>query len=405
MVVADEDRRVDRGRGAHRCLRRVPGSQAQLVGYHEEIWIAAAMVGMAAVICGSILAVTSLRKPRNTSDRWRSPSRTSRKMPTTSSARAADSARNTAYIHIKESETVDPLIIPIVGILMPLVLVPTILVLKHRHKRREWEHRERMRAMERPDAPHAVGGLAWAPGGVAAIGAGVPMASVLAAFSDRPHLGADDTLDDVPVPAVAWGCAVLISAGGLITSLILALLQARTQRRLDSAAAADSTPRSRLSTRTRSTWWGAEAEPTRRAGPVVPSRSSPRRAQIAISGSSGMWNRAETIVRAWNIAIAAAVAIVGNSRLRVAGPASSKPSEGEQGQPEVRHPIDQQPRLGIRLVEEDEVPQPPQAEPRVSPRVGRQLGQRPTEQDPRPLGLGDRAEPALVGLASGRCRR
>ncbi len=42
----------------------------------------------------------------------------------------------------------EPLIIPIVAILMPLVLVPTILVLKHRHKRREWEHRERIKAME-----------------------------------------------------------------------------------------------------------------------------------------------------------------------------------------------------------------------------------------------------------------
>ena len=37
---------------------------------------------------------------------------------------------------------------PILGILMPLVLVPTILVLKHRHQRREWEHKERMKAME-----------------------------------------------------------------------------------------------------------------------------------------------------------------------------------------------------------------------------------------------------------------
>ena len=76
----------------------------------------------------------------------------------------------------------DPLIIPIVGILMPLVLVPTILVLKHRHKRREWEHRERMRAMERPDAARRDLAGAVGSGGVAAIGAGVPMASVLAAF-------------------------------------------------------------------------------------------------------------------------------------------------------------------------------------------------------------------------------
>ena len=57
----------------------------------------------------------------------------------------------------------DPLIIPIVGILMPLVLVPTVLVLKHRHKRREWEHRERMRAMEGP-MPLRDRRVPWAPG-------------------------------------------------------------------------------------------------------------------------------------------------------------------------------------------------------------------------------------------------
>ena len=63
----------------------------------------------------------------------------------------------------------DPLIIPIVAILMPLFLVPTVLVLKHRHKRREWEHRERMRAM---DGPQPFGRPAgWiGSGGVAAIG-------------------------------------------------------------------------------------------------------------------------------------------------------------------------------------------------------------------------------------------
>jgi hypothetical protein len=131
----------------------------------------------------------------------------------------------------------DPLIIPIVAILMPLFLVPTVLVLKHRHKRREWEHRERMRAM---DGPQPLGRLAgWVgSGGVAAIGAGVPVASVLGALVTT-LLWEPSTMDDVPIPAVAWGCAVVISAGGLITSLILAFLQSRTLLKLDSNAAAD----------------------------------------------------------------------------------------------------------------------------------------------------------------------
>jgi hypothetical protein len=76
---------------------------------------------------------------------------------------------------------VDPLIIPIVAILMPLVLVPTILVMKFRHKRREWEHRERLRAMDGPMPLSRLAGPVGS-GGVAAIGAGVPTISVLAAF-------------------------------------------------------------------------------------------------------------------------------------------------------------------------------------------------------------------------------
>jgi hypothetical protein len=135
------------------------------------------------------------------------------------------------------TKTVDPLIIPIVAILMPLVLVPSVLVLKHRHKRREWEHRERMRAMEGPVPLSRLAGPVGS-GGVAAIGAGVPVASVLAAFLTG-LTWEPTTPNDVPIPAVAWGCAVVISVGGLITSFVLALLQARTQRQLASTVAAE----------------------------------------------------------------------------------------------------------------------------------------------------------------------
>jgi hypothetical protein len=130
----------------------------------------------------------------------------------------------------------DPLIIPIVAILMPLVLVPTILVLKHGHARREWEHRERMRAMDGP-MPLTRHSDGVASRGVAAIGAGVPAVSVIAAFLTT-LTWEPTTPTDVPMHAVAWGCAVVISVAGLATSLLLALLQARTQREIASAAAA-----------------------------------------------------------------------------------------------------------------------------------------------------------------------
>jgi hypothetical protein len=125
----------------------------------------------------------------------------------------------------------DPVIIPIVAILMPLVLVPTILFMKHRHQRREWEHLERMRSLDR-SVPLPTGNDAAKSSGVAAIGAGVPIASVIAAFltcvSAEVRSG-----DEIPMAGIAWGCAVLISVGAMATSL---LLQARARRQSDSDA-------------------------------------------------------------------------------------------------------------------------------------------------------------------------
>lgn len=128
----------------------------------------------------------------------------------------------------------EPLIIPVIAILMPLILVPTIIFMKHRHKRREWEHRERMRTLDvsgpLPSA-HAIVGS----GGVAAIGAGVPIASVIAAFLTCTI--ADVTTEDqIPMAGIAWGCALMISVAAMATGLILALMQARARRQSESAA-------------------------------------------------------------------------------------------------------------------------------------------------------------------------
>ena len=131
----------------------------------------------------------------------------------------------------------EPLIIPIVAILMPLVLVPTILVLKHRHKKREWEHRERMKAMETPFQFPQIVGLGSSRG-VAAIGAGVPIASVLGAFLTSVTLE-PTTFDQISVPAVAWVCAVVISAGAMVTSLTLASMHAKAAEKADSMARMD----------------------------------------------------------------------------------------------------------------------------------------------------------------------
>lgn len=131
---------------------------------------------------------------------------------------------------------IDPLVIPIVAIAMPLLLVPTILVLKHRFKRREWEHLERMRAMNSASPPpRPVGSVG--SGGVGAIGAGVPAASVLGAFLTTLYAPPTSLFDDIPVAVVAWACAAVIAGGGMFTALVLAFLQARTVRHIASIEA------------------------------------------------------------------------------------------------------------------------------------------------------------------------
>ncbi len=121
----------------------------------------------------------------------------------------------------------EALIIPLFGIMMPLVLVPTIILLVHRHRRREWHHQERSRALEMglpvPPPQQPLGG-----GTVTAIGAGVPVAAVLAAWMTT--MSVPQSHDYLETIAVAWGCAFLISTCALITSLVLAILLMRSNK-------------------------------------------------------------------------------------------------------------------------------------------------------------------------------
>jgi hypothetical protein len=123
-----------------------------------------------------------------------------------------------------EVPPIDPLFIPIVAILMPLALVPMILILKHRHSRREWEHKVRMKAMEiqMPVAPSQRHGRGT---GIAAIGAGVPIASVVAALLASTTIEESSIPQDtVAIHAIIWGCAFLISICAFVTSVVIALV-------------------------------------------------------------------------------------------------------------------------------------------------------------------------------------
>jgi hypothetical protein len=63
-------------------------------------------------------------------------------------------------------------------------------------------------------------------GGVAAIGAGVPIVSVLAALAASLLLESRSS-DEIEMYGIVWGCAVLISAFASGSSLILAYIQSR----------------------------------------------------------------------------------------------------------------------------------------------------------------------------------
>jgi hypothetical protein len=130
----------------------------------------------------------------------------------------------------------EELVLPVVAILMPLFLVPTILVLKHRHRQREWEHLERMRAMEM-QLPTSSRQEGWGTKSVVWIGAGVPIAAVIMAFLTCEEGPA--SVEGVPLAAIAWSCAALISGGAMLTSLILAFLLARSAHRADAASLVD----------------------------------------------------------------------------------------------------------------------------------------------------------------------
>ena len=122
----------------------------------------------------------------------------------------------------------DGMIIPLAGIMLPMVLVPTIITLAHRMKKREWQHKERLRALEL-GIPADEAGPRLGGGTVTAIGAGVPAASVLAAFLFSSSIR-ESNPDYMPVLAVVWGCAFLISTAALVSALVLGIMILRGSR-------------------------------------------------------------------------------------------------------------------------------------------------------------------------------
>lgn len=108
-------------------------------------------------------------------------------------------------------------VIPMMGIMLPLILVPTIIRMKHAHRRREWEHKERMRAMELGlvppgSEPHTF----WPSMAAIAIGAGVPVGAFFCAWMATMT---SQVSDDVFAAATGVGIIAVVCGSMLAAKL------------------------------------------------------------------------------------------------------------------------------------------------------------------------------------------
>ena len=110
----------------------------------------------------------------------------------------------------------DPLIIPIVGMLIPIIIVPTALGIKHARFLREVEHAERMKAMELGVTTAEDAERSGPMGLAGTIGGAVPLGALFVAFIAAPKQGDSDAI---------WMAAAMIGVAGVICGSILAALQ------------------------------------------------------------------------------------------------------------------------------------------------------------------------------------
>ncbi|MDG3003104.1 hypothetical protein [Paludisphaera mucosa] len=131
-----------------------------------------------------------------------------------------------------------PTIIPLAGIALPLILVPTIMLTKNLGQRRYYRHLERMQALK-SGLPVPASTPLPGPGSVVAIGAGVPIVSILGALIATASIPWESP-DVLPLTAIIWSMSLFLALGGLTTALILGVLLHRAHRRSTSTDAAAS---------------------------------------------------------------------------------------------------------------------------------------------------------------------
>jgi len=110
----------------------------------------------------------------------------------------------------------EDVLIPLAAIALPLFLVPTVMVLKQAGKKREYEHTERMRALETGQA--MPGHTNWTGATVCTlVGAGVPAASFL--FTFLAYVNAHNAPAAIFIAPVVTSFFALFSAAALGSSI------------------------------------------------------------------------------------------------------------------------------------------------------------------------------------------
>jgi len=108
----------------------------------------------------------------------------------------------------------DPVLIPIVALLVPIIIVPTALGFRHARFLCEVAHKERIKAMEL--GRELPGDRSGSPAAfAAAIGAGVPILAMLFAWLASPQVYRSHSEQ-------IWDWAALVGLAGLISGSILA---------------------------------------------------------------------------------------------------------------------------------------------------------------------------------------
>ncbi len=108
------------------------------------------------------------------------------------------------------------IVIPLAGIALPVILVPLILAFRQGSKKREFEHLERMRALEmgQPVPGESLWPQAFA---CAMIGAGVPIGAFL--FTFLAVVSTPSLPGDVWVAPSVVSCFALMASAGLARTL------------------------------------------------------------------------------------------------------------------------------------------------------------------------------------------